>query len=166
MRTLIRPPDNVNVLEWYWEWPFFRHVDYKSWMTVMKIDVVRKTPEIISGFCVFRFLVWWLKSVRLSLNIIVVLLSSCRMFLFSEYLISLYQLDYSICGKEYEFFSMLWHENLLCVKSPSTDFRRVQTFQLFNVCNHNVSFPDAFLHTTHNKWGCLEGPFPYQTGGV
>ena len=39
--------------------------------------------------------------------------------------------------------SILWHENLLRIESPSTDFSRVQIFQLLNACNRSVSFPDA-----------------------
>ena len=36
-----------------------------------------------------------------------------------------------------------WHDDFLCTAPPSMDFRCVQNFQLFNVRDHDVSFPDA-----------------------
>ena len=61
--VVICPPDNVNVFEWYREWPFFWHVEINSRLNVMTINMVpRNPPEIVSGFCVIR-LVWCLRPV-------------------------------------------------------------------------------------------------------
>ena len=85
-----------------------------------------------------------------SLKNIVVLLSSCKVFLsqsgFSAYLIASCQLNWSICGSEYEFFSVPWHENRL--ESSSIDFRRVSIFPVSFTIPKEDAWQDPFLNRT------------------
>ena len=51
----IRPPDNVSVLQWYWECFFFRHMEFNSWVKLMTINVIPcDRPNVVSGFSVIR----------------------------------------------------------------------------------------------------------------
>ena len=72
------------------------------------------------------------------------------------------QLNYTICAREYELVSFLWHENLLCVESPRMNFRRVQKFPLLNVCDEAISFPDSLRTQRISNEDAQKGLFAKQ----
>ena len=75
-------PDHVNVLQWYWECFFLRHVELNSRFDVMTINVIPfDRPKIVTDFSVIRNFVYWLRLVRTSSKVLTELFTSFRLVL-------------------------------------------------------------------------------------
>ena len=148
---------------------FFRHVHFDSGFHVMAInEISRNRPENILGFrnisCwVILKRVWTREFVWFSSKNFL-FLSSFRMIPdqsgWSQTSISSMFFDCSICNWEFKIVTFYLSYHFLCIKPSGADSWCVHLLQLFNVCDHNVSFPDSprIQYITENIPGKTFGP--------
>ena len=110
---------------------------------LMTINVIHfDRPKTVAGFTVIRHCVHWMRPVRFSSQIFFALFASFGLIpvlrCFFGQTISLFHLRLGIWS-----FHHFRRYNILCIEPSSMDFWRVQIFQLLNVCDQDVSFPDS-----------------------
>ena len=148
------PPDHVNVSQWYWARCNFRHMELNS-----RYDVSPSMDQkFIAGFCVIFWFVFWLRLLRTSLKVFLWDLHSLQVGPAWEWIFGLLDLFQTI---------LLLHLRLgtcnVNVHHSSAqlfplhgvfehgDYWRVHIFQLFNVCNQSISFPNSLGNNAYPR---------------
>ena len=140
-------PCYINVFLWNRVCFFLWHIELNSRFIVMTMDeVTLDRPEVGTGLSVICCFWRWRLS-RFALKFSSENFAPFGLFPswsgFSEVVVSSWQFCCTICYWEYEFISFLSWKNCFRVDSSRLNFWCIQLFQIYEIRNQNISFPES-----------------------